>query len=175
LPALRQVVDQGKARQLGVSGLPLKVFETLLERTTLDVVLSYCHYTLYDRTLLGLLPKTAAAGVGVVGASPLGMGLLTDDGPPEWHPGSAVLKDAARRAAALCRAHGDSLSELALRFALQQEKVASTLVGMTSVAEVDRNVAAVGLAPDPALLADVQALFAEVAEISWPSGRPENN
>ncbi|MGL4460901.1 MAG: aldo/keto reductase, partial [Planctomycetia bacterium] len=46
LPALRQVVDQGKARQLGVSGLPLKVFETLLERTTLDVVLSYCHYTL---------------------------------------------------------------------------------------------------------------------------------
>ena len=42
-----------------------------------DVVLSYCHHTLCDRSLEALLPYLQSKGVGVVNASPLCMGLLT--------------------------------------------------------------------------------------------------
>ena len=42
-----------------------------------DVVLSYCHHTLFDKTLEGLLPYLQGKGVGVINASVLSMGLLT--------------------------------------------------------------------------------------------------
>ncbi len=45
----------------------------------MDVVLSYCHHTLFDRTLEGLLPYLQGKGVGVINASVLSMGLLTHE------------------------------------------------------------------------------------------------
>src|SRR5690242_16470257 len=44
IPALRQVQQQGKVRFVGISGYPMKIFRYVLERTDLDVVLSYNHY-----------------------------------------------------------------------------------------------------------------------------------
>ncbi len=43
----------------------------------MDVVLSYCHNTLNDRTLLPLLPYFQAKGVGVISASFSSMGMFT--------------------------------------------------------------------------------------------------
>src|SRR5437762_1809172 len=45
LPALRKVQQQGKVRFVGVSGYPMKIFRYVLDRTGLDIVLSYNHYT----------------------------------------------------------------------------------------------------------------------------------
>jgi hypothetical protein len=53
-----------------------------------EVVLSYCHCCLVDRTLLQLLPYLHSKGVGVINASVLCMGLLT--------------KQASRHAMLLC-------------------------------------------------------------------------
>ena len=67
-------------RHIGITGLPLKIFPYVLERAapgSVDLVLSYCHLSLNDATLLSLLPKLTQHGVGVVSASPLSMGLLT--------------------------------------------------------------------------------------------------
>src|SRR6059058_5178308 len=41
LPALRKVQQQGKVRFIGISGYPMKIFKYVLDRTALDVVLSY--------------------------------------------------------------------------------------------------------------------------------------
>src|SRR5437867_4522725 len=46
IPALRRLQEQGKVRFVGVSGYPMKIFRYVLDRTDLDVVLSYNHYTL---------------------------------------------------------------------------------------------------------------------------------
>ena len=43
----------------------------------MEVVLSYCHCCLVDRSLLQLLPYLHSKGVGVINASVLSMGLLT--------------------------------------------------------------------------------------------------
>ena len=43
----------------------------------MDVVLSYCHHTLFDHTLESLLPYLQGKGVGIINASVLSMGLLT--------------------------------------------------------------------------------------------------
>lgn len=95
IPALQKLKESGKIRFIGITGLPLGIFSYVLDRVpigTVDVILSYCHYGINDTTLEDLLPYLKSKGVGVISASPLAMGLLTESGPPEWHPASPELK-----------------------------------------------------------------------------------
>ena len=95
IPALQKIKAAGKARFIGITGLPLGIFTYVLDRVppgSVDVILSYCHYSINDSALIDLLPYLKSKGVGVISASPLAMGLLTDYGPPEWHPASLELK-----------------------------------------------------------------------------------
>ena len=86
----------------------------------------------------------AAKGIALMAAAPLSMGLLTQAGPPDWHPAPAELKDACRNAAYICREeYGVDIASLAILFALAQGEIPCTLLGMKSVDEVDR---AMGLA-----------------------------
>ena len=176
LPALRRVREQGKARFVGVTGLPLAVFPRVLDRADdVDVVLSYCHYALNDDTLAGLLPYLRQKNVGVISASPLGMGLLTDGGAPAWHPAPEAVKAACARAAAHCRSKGGDIARLALQWALANEEIATTLVGMADAEAVEKNVACVGgEQPDVGLLAEVLEILAPCHGVTWPSGLPEN-
>jgi hypothetical protein len=57
--------------------------------------------------------------VGIISASPLSMGLLTPQGPPEWHPAPPELKQAAAAAADYCKAQGMDIAKLALQFAVK--------------------------------------------------------
>lgn len=174
LPALRRLQAQGKARFLGISGYPLKIFREVMARAPVDVILSYCRWGLHDTALESLIPFLQAQHVGLLNAAPLAMGLLTEQGPPAWHPAPAALKSACARAAAHCRDRGKAIAELALQFAVAHPAVASTLVGMATPEEVRRNVAAIQAEPDPTLLAEVRAFLQPVGERTWPSGRPEN-
>jgi len=58
-----------------MSGYPLGLLRQAIERCDLDVVISYCHFTLQNQRLLTeLLPMAENRGVGVLNASPLAMG-----------------------------------------------------------------------------------------------------
>jgi aryl-alcohol dehydrogenase-like predicted oxidoreductase len=175
LPALRAMQAQGKVRFVGVSGLPLAIFPAVLERAELDVILSYCHYTLIDTTLAELVPYLQSKEVGIINASPLAMGLLTERPVPSWHPAPPEMKAACVRAAALCRERGVDIAQLAVSFALTASPAATTLIGMADREALRKNLAWMTLPPDANLLAEVSALLEPVHNQSWPSGRPENS
>jgi aryl-alcohol dehydrogenase-like predicted oxidoreductase len=157
--------------------------------------------------------------VGIINASCLSMGLLTDTGPPEWHPAPLGLKAAAAKAAEVARAKGQNISELALMWAVQvspcalrqrgrccmmrpcalcqrghccmmlhltllvqEQRIATTLVGMATRDMVRRNVATVSRAlsaplidAELAALDAIQRVCEDVRDVTWHSGRPENN
>jgi L-galactose dehydrogenase len=175
IPALEAAREAGKLRFTGCSGLPLSIFAAVLDRAHTDVILSYCHHSLNDDSLVDLLPYLQAKRTGVIGASPLAMGLLTDAGPPDWHPAPPSLKAACAQAARFCRERGASLSSLALAWSVQNRAIATTLVGMADEATVRANVAAATTPLDSALLADIRAILAPTHRVTWPSGRPENS
>jgi L-galactose dehydrogenase len=175
IPALQKVKRQGKVRKIGVSGLPLRIFPKVLDQTSLDVILSYCHYCLNDITLVRLLPYFNAKGVGVINAAPMAMGLLTDKGPPKWHLASAEIKEACAKAVAHCKKKKASISKLALQFAVGHRDIASTLVGCPTRAEVKQNVKCIGQRIDMGLLSEVQEILRPIQNQTWPSGLTENN
>lgn len=176
LPAMARLKEQGKVRAIGISGFPLEALRKVASEADVDVILSYCHYTLLNtRLATSLAPFARERGIGLVNGSPLHMGVLTDGGPPPWHPAPREMLSTARKAVEWCEAHAVDIAEIALCFALQAEEVASTLVGMRSVAEVDRNVAVLNGETDEDALAMVRRILAPVQDVEWMVGRPENN
>lgn len=175
---LRAVMDarqEGKVRFIGASGLPLKIYPAILAYASLDVVISYAHYTLQNTALASILPLFEAHDVGVINASPLALGLLTPGGPQSWHLAPDELKAKCREAAEWCAARGVDIAELGMRFALSEPRIHSTLSGAVTAEEVERNVRTVGHAPDPELVAAIQNILSPVRDLTWPSGRPEYN
>lgn len=113
----------------------------------LDVLLSYCHLSLQNSAYI---PYAAAlrerAKIGqLLTASPLCMGLLTPN-PPDWHPSSPELKEAARRANQLCIDEGwvSGLPHLAVGYGFKkgQELDLPVVVGLSNPKEVHASVRA---------------------------------
>ncbi|MFE0475077.1 aldo/keto reductase [Streptomyces sp. NPDC058947] len=170
LPLLLRLKEEGKARAVGVSGLPLPVLDTVVETGGLDVVLSYCRYGLHDTALEQYARRWSDRGVATLLGSPAAMGLLTQAGPPAWHPASPELREAASRAAALCARHGADLALLALQFALADDTVGCVVTGTGDRDHLAATLRAVDTPPDAELLAEVRGVFAGVPDPGWPSG-----
>ena len=176
IPALEAIKKQGKARHIGVSGLPLGVLQQAIETGKVEVIISYCHYNLLIKDLdTRLAPVAKKYNVGLINASPLHMGMLTNGGAPEWHPAPQAVKQAARKMVAHCETRGVALPDVAMRMALDYDGAASTLVGMLSCSELKQNMKTLNSVSDPELLAELRAIAGEAFDQTWPSGRPENS
>jgi L-galactose dehydrogenase len=175
LPALRLVQKQGKARYIGITGYPPKLLRRMAEAVPVDSILTYCHYNLINTAMdTALAGFSKERGIGLINASGLCMGLLTEQGPPDWHPAPQEVKDAGKKAAEFCRAQGADLSKLALRFCLDHPTVSSTLIGMSTTREVETSLELLRSTTDKELLAQVEGILAPVFNCEWLSGRPEN-
>lgn len=142
LPAMQKAKASGKIKNIGLSGYPLDKLRALIELSTVkvDVVLSYCKYTLNDCELLKHLSWFKEQGIGVINASPFAMGLLTENGPPAWHPAKRETQEAALEAAQFCKEEGTSLTRLALQYTLSNPAVPITLVGCENVEQLSQNI-----------------------------------
>nr|XP_054767824.1 uncharacterized protein LOC129275074 [Lytechinus pictus] len=146
LPALEKIRKQGKTKFIGITGYPIQVLRTIVERSKvkIDTVLSYCHLSLNDSSLLQHAAFFQERNVALISASPLSMALLTDSGPRSWHIASDEIKKACREAGANCRQHGHDISAIALKYSISHTKdVPLTLIGMDSKDQVDKNLKAV--------------------------------
>ncbi|RMZ53252.1 hypothetical protein APUTEX25_005241 [Auxenochlorella protothecoides] len=188
LPALQRLKEKGLVRHIGITGLPLACFQYVLDRVpcgTVDVVLSYCHYTLCDQSLGRILPYLESKAVGVINASVLGMGLLTPHGPPAWHPAPAELQAAARAAARAADARAVDLPKLATMFSVAHPGIATHLIGFSTPDQVRNAVHAVlqaqGLEEnaqaeqEERAMVEIREILAGTAQVTWPSGLPENS
>ncbi len=172
-PALREIQRQGKARFIGCSCLPLKLLARVAARASADLVISYARFNLLVDDMDALLtPGLRDAGIGLILASPLHLGVLTDGLPPSWHPGSRQVFEAAAKASAYCREHGQNLSSIGLRFCLTHPYAASVLSGMGTVEQVERNLKALTETTPPDILAGVRAILDPVRNATWQSGKP---
>jgi len=120
IPALRKIIERGKARFLGITCLPVRLLADVCRRAQVDAILSYCHYSLNDTALTSIIPEMQRRGVGVISAAPLSMGLLTPGGAPPWHPAPQRVKDACADAVSRVQQRGGDITRLALQFSVQQ-------------------------------------------------------
>ena len=180
LQALDLLVRAGKVRHIGLSNESpwgLMEFVHVAERHGLPRVVSVQNpYALVNRSLDNALDETLyRSGTALLAYSPLGVGTLTGKydacGFDASQPGlgrmarfESVRKQrwarpetlvAAREYNALARAHGLTPTEMALAFCYGSWRVASTIIGVTSLAQLDENLAAWSTTLSPELRAAI--------------------
>ncbi|MFM8419735.1 MAG: aldo/keto reductase [Verrucomicrobiota bacterium] len=176
LPALRRLKEAGKVRFIGFSGYPQKIFRFVCDQADVDCVLSYNQYTLQNTRFADeTLPYLEAKGIGAINAGPFSARLLTNAPLPAWLKEPEAVKDAARRAAALCAGRGVDIAQLALQFSCAHPGITSTVAGSANPANIRRWAQWLEQPIDASLLAEVRALFEPVRNIGHAEGLPENN
>ena len=143
LPALNKLKQQGLVKAIGFSCYPLQTIRNILSGPNsdiVDVVLSYGHNNLLDNSLLALAEELTRKEVGLIDASPLALGLLRDQPPPDWHKSPADLRKECQVIAEELAVKGVSLQAVALNYAIRSTPGSSLLLGMSSPAEVEQNV-----------------------------------
>lgn len=184
LEALGRLVKAGKVRYVGLSNeTPYGVHEfvRLAEQHGLPRVATVQNpYCLINRSYENALDESChRLNVSLLAYSPLGFGLLTGKYDASGIEGPEAPKDgriaryesmrkqrwgrpealeAARRYNALAREHGLTPTQLALAFCYTKWQVASTIIGVTSVAQLDEDLAAWGTTLSPELLAAIDAI-----------------
>lgn len=175
IPTMRALQREGKVRLLGITGLQLGMLQRVAEAVPVDAVLSYCRYNLLntrmDQALAGFAKER---GLGLINASPLHMGILTESGPPAWHPAPAEVIEAGARVARLCAGRGVKVSDIALRFSMAHPVVATTLTGMATSAQVANNIRAAAEPLDEEFVAEIRQTIGPAADRNWPTGLAEN-
>ncbi len=177
LPALVKLRDAGRIGHIGITGLPLKVFPAVIDRVgpgVVETVLSFCRYELNDTALETLLPYFNRRDIGVINASPTGMGLLTERGVPAWHPAPPAMVAGARRAMDYCRSVGADIVKVAVQFCVAHPGIATTLVGTANPENIRKNIAHVSEPVDQELMAKVLELLEPIRNHNFTRGRPEN-
>jgi L-galactose dehydrogenase len=176
IPTLRNLQKAGKARYIGITGYPPKFLVRVASQVPVDTILNYCHYNLLtDEMDRVLTPFARENFIGLINASALHMGVLTERGAPPWHPASLEVLNAGRRLASLCRERGQSISAVAVRFCLDHPYASTTLVGMGTLDEVKANLRLLQLKSDESILREIGTAIGSAFNCDWPSGKPENN
>jgi L-galactose dehydrogenase len=176
IPAARKVQESGKARFVGITGLPVRYLRYIAEQVDVDTILTWAHYDLLEDEMDEFLTDFARErGIGLINASPLHQRLLTEKGPPEWHRSPKEVLDVGLKLVSLCRQYGVNIADVAMRFALDHPYVATTIVGMSKLRHVVQNVKTIDFVIDPELMAKINELVAPVKNKMWFEGNPENN
>ncbi len=158
--ALDAIVRQGKALYVGISNYDAAQTATALEmfrELGTPCLIHQASYSMFDRWVEGgLLDLVGDRGIGLIAFSPLAQGLLTNrylDGIPadsraadaRSYLEEARVREALpkiRRLAAIAKARGQTLAQMALAWLLRDVRITSVLVGASSPEQLRENVGA---------------------------------
>lgn len=175
LPALRKMQQQGKVRFVGISGYPMNIFRYVLDRTDLDVVLSYNHYTLQNTMFGDLVPYLKEKNVGIMNAAPFSARLLTSAPLPPWHKATDEVRQVARQAAEHCASKGTDIAQLAVQFSIANPDMTTCITGSANPDRVRQWVEWAEKPMDEELLGEVLEILKPIHNWFYIEGRPENN
>jgi L-glyceraldehyde 3-phosphate reductase len=184
--ALDSAVRQGKALYAGISSYSPQHTEEairILRELGTPLLIHQPSYSMLNRWIeQGLLDVLGREGVGCIVFSPLAQGMLTDkylDGIPEDsrvargnYLSSELISDEnlarIRALNEIAGRRGQTLAQLALAWALRDDRVTSALIGASSVVQLEQNVATLTqLKFDPAELEEIERHAQEAGINLW--------
>jgi aryl-alcohol dehydrogenase-like predicted oxidoreductase len=197
--ALDDIVQQGKARYIGVSNFRLEQLEACMRVRRIDVV--QYGWNMFDRRMQAeIFPYCAAQQIGVMAYGSLAYGLLTgtfhadmqfDENDwrsrggqmgtlnlfrtlfgPDYFPRNL---GAVAEVKSLAAEYHKTLPQFALRWTLSNPVVSVALVGCRQASEVEENLGALGWAISAADMAAIDALFTRHGTVTVPQGWLEDD
>lgn len=170
LPALVELKKKGLVGHVGITDLQLENLKWVVEHSeegTVESILNFCHYCLNDDKLTDFIDFFKSRGIGIINASPLSMGLLSQRGVPDWHPAPKPLVEACAKAAQRCAEKNYPIERLAIQYAVSNPHIAGTLFSSANPDNVKRNIQWANEEPDWELVKEVQDIIGDQKRVSW--------
>jgi aryl-alcohol dehydrogenase-like predicted oxidoreductase len=179
-PTLLKLKEEGLIGSVGAGIYDMELWKRVIKEAPVDAILLHNHYSLIDTRALELVDSCVEKNIGIINASPFGMGVLTPGPVVDWHPANIKERELFAEAIRYCEENGQLISQLAFQFSMQQDYFATTLFSSSNRKSVDRNIKTYNEPYDTKFVKSLQEMLADVMNKQWDfdagSGLlPENN
>jgi D-threo-aldose 1-dehydrogenase len=170
LPELFKMKEEGLVKAVGLAAGPVEIMMPLLRDWDFDAMITHNRFTLANRNAEAMISFAHSKGIAVLNAAPYAGGVLAkgSDSYPRYvyQEASEGQLDPIRRIEAICAKHGVPPGAVALQFSMRDERVTSTICG---VSKPERVVQTLEWARWPI----PQAVWDELASLSYSTDDPE--
>jgi D-threo-aldose 1-dehydrogenase len=142
---LFKIKNEGLAKAVGVAMGKVDIMFPLLKDWDFDVVINHNRYTLINREANEMYDYASSKNIAIFNAAPYAGGVLAK-GPDNFK--KVTYQDAteeklapAREFEKVCKKHNVELGAAALQFSLKDNRITSTICGVTSVESIEKNLA----------------------------------
>ena len=138
LPYLQTLKDNKIIRYIGITGLSLPVLDYIITNSSIkiDTILTYCNYSLHCNLLNNYIDKWISQNIKIIQGGCTSMGLLTNKGPPNWHPANNELKDKCKEISTICSTDNENITKVAFQYIYNNTKILSVLIGPADTNEL---------------------------------------
>ena len=142
---LFKIKNEGLAKAAGVAMGKVDIMFPLLKDWDFDVIINHNRYTLLNREANEMYDYASSKNIAIFNAAPYAGGVLAK-GPDNFK--KITYQDAteeklapAREFEKVCKKHNVELGAAALQFSLRDNRITSTICGVTSVESIEKNLA----------------------------------
>lgn len=172
IDALMRFKEEGLCQATGLAMGRLDMMLPLAQEFPFDAVLNHNRYTLLNRSATELFDYAKSAGIAVLNAAPYAGGVLAKGASvmPQiaYSPADEEALSGIRTIEAICARYGVAPGAVALQFSLRDERIDSTIVGVSAAARVEQTL-------EWAQTEIPTALWAEIEELEYDTSDPEAN
>lgn len=138
--ALTKLREEGVIEYVGVAGGPIDLMLQYVSTGLFDACISHNRFTFVDQTAVPLMDEAKRRNVAFINCAPYGGGMLVKgpDAVPRYcyAPASAKTIERVRRMEQACKSFGVPLAAAALQFSTRDERIVSTVVGMSKPSRI---------------------------------------
>jgi D-threo-aldose 1-dehydrogenase len=173
IQALMAAKADGRIGAIGVAGGKLDLMRRYVDTGIFEAVITHNRYTLLNRSAEGLIQHCHEIGLPILNAAPYASGLLAN--PNRKEPRYAYGKPPAHiterldQIEAICARWHVPVAAVALQFSLRDERITSTIVGMTGPQRIDQTLALAQILIRPECWDELMALPFDTQDISEQS------
>jgi len=142
---LFKIKNEGLAKAAGIAMGKVDIMFPLLKDWDFDVIINHNRYTLINREANEMYDYASSKNIAIFNAAPYAGGVLAK-GPDNFK--KITYQDAteeklapAREFEKVCKKHNVELGAAALQFSLRDNRITSTICGVTSVESIEKNLA----------------------------------
>ncbi|MDB0067633.1 aldo/keto reductase [Candidatus Pelagibacter sp.] len=142
---LFKIKNEGLAKAAGIAMGKVDIMFPLLKDWDFDVIINHNRYTLLNREANEMYDYASSKNIAIFNAAPYAGGVLAK-GPDNFK--KITYQDAteeklapAREFEKVCKKHNVELGAAALQFSLRDNRITSTICGVTSVESIEKNLA----------------------------------
>jgi D-threo-aldose 1-dehydrogenase len=164
LPELIRMKEEGLCKAIGLAAGRVDIMMPLLRDWPFDALISHNRYTLVNRNADDMFNLATSLGITIMNAAPYAGGVFAKGSLEHpryvYQEANDSMLNPVRQIEALCTKHGVSAGAVALQFSMRDQRIASTICGVSRPERVEQTVQWAAESIPDALWLELQGLDA---------------